>query len=311
MKHNMHKTYLIAGSIFCSVIALSTHELNGMFSAYNQVNDIPSYQLAQHQAMILLNKREAGYRDNKNIDILFDKMAYFDGITKEKFINICFIASLFGAPNSYNPHAIHKLIKLGANVNQPYTYYAANTESKKTYPLIFAAQNRPTAVVNILLFYGANVMTLDSDGNTALIMAVRKNKFEAADSLIQTVENNIHQQNKKRGILSGSAAVQEATDEWQDCPLELMDHCIKPFLPSDATQYATDLATYINHQNNLGYTALIYAAINNHYPMVEYLLKHGANARIKNERGLRAYDLTTRDDIRKMLLEHTESAQSN
>jgi hypothetical protein len=310
MKHNMHKSYLIAGSIFCSIIASDTHELSGMFSAYNQVNDSLSYQLAQQQLMILLNKRELESSDYK-INRLLDRMAYFDGLTKERFINICFTASLFGPLNFYTYHAIHKLIKLGADVNQMYTYYVANTKIKKTYPLILAAENRPASVVNLLLFHGADVMALDSDGNNALIMAVRKNKFEAADTLVQTVENNIHQQAQKHGAVSCSSALQQATDEWQDCPLEVMNYYIKPFLPADATQYTCDIASYINHQNNMGNTALIYAATNNHYPLVEYLLKHGSDARIKNKAGLTAYDYAARPDIRKMLQEQAESASSN
>jgi ankyrin repeat protein len=47
----------------------------------------------------------------------------------------------------------------------------------------------------------------------------------------------------------------------------------------------------------------MYAAGNNHFPMVEYLLKNGANAGLKNKSGYSAYNLTTRDDIKKILQE--------
>ncbi len=303
MKQHTFKPLVIASSIFCSIIALDTRALNSMLLPYNQINDTLSYQLAQQQVMILLNRRDIEDRDYKKIDTLFNKMAYFDRITKEKFINICFIASLFGPLNFYTHHAVNKLIKLGANVNQTYTYYVAHTKIKRTNPLLLAAENRPASVIGLLLLHGADVMALDNDGNTALIMAARKNKFEAVDLLIQTLENNIHQRAQKRGLLPCSTALQQATDDWQNCPLEVINCCISPFLPSDATQYATDIAAYINHQNYLGNTALTYAATNNHYPMVEYLIKHGADARIKNKAGLTAYGYAGRDDIRKMLQE--------
>lgn len=304
MKRNVCKSYLIAGSILCSIIMPKTFELNGMGSPYNQISDKISYQLAQQQLTILLNRREIDDRDCKKIDNLINKIITVEGTNKKKFINTCFIASLFGPTSFYTYHAANKLIKLGANVNQTYIYYVANTKIERTNPLILAAKNCPSWVIGLLLLHGADIMALDSDDNTALIITAQKNKVEGAELLIQMLENNIHQQAQQRGIIPCSEALQQATDDWQSCPLEVIKHCITPFLPSDTTQYAMDIAKYINHQNNLGNTALIYAARNNHYPMVEYLLKNGANAELKNKSGLTAYDLATRDDIKKMLLQH-------
>jgi ankyrin repeat protein len=278
-----------------------TSRLFGMLP-YDYINNNISYQLAQQQLMILLNKEECSDRDYKKIDTLCDKISGADGITKPEFINICLIASLFDPRNFYTYHAIERLLKFGANVNQMYTYCVDN-RIKKTNPLLLATENRPAPVIGLLLLYGADIMALDSDGNTALIMAAQKKKFEVVELLIQALENNIHQQAKKCGLLSCSDALKQTADEWQVCPLDVINHCIAPFLPSNARQYVPYLAAYINHQNYLGNNALMYAAGNNHFPMVGYLLKNGADAGFKNKSEYSAYNLTTRDDIKKMLRE--------
>ncbi len=42
---------------------------------------------------------------------------------------------------------------------------------------------------------------------------------------------------------------------------------------------------YIDHQDNLGYTALMYASINGHVEIAKLLLENGADPTIKNNDG--------------------------
>lgn len=191
------------------------------------------------------------------------------------------------------------LIKLGADPNCRCSFQGMRFQ--KTPLMLAVRQEIYLPVVHFLLQFDADATAQDVNHNTALTLAAINNNFGAAKLIVEhlkkTTEQQAMQQSHNYSLdeeLYPSAALTEAIDEWQACPLEVANCCIQPFLPSDVTRH-------INHQNHFRWTALHYAARDNNKEMVEYLLAYGADATLTNNDEETAADLTDDDAIKKLL----------
>lgn len=64
----------------------------------------------------------------------------------------------------------------------------------------------------------------------------------------------------------------------------------------------------VKSSNRKGMTALHYAVQGSNLELVKYLLKKGANKNLKNKAGKTAVDLSSSDEIRRLLLEYESSS---
>jgi ankyrin repeat protein len=286
---NFIRTSYIMPALCCIMLCGST--VFGMQQSYYQCqayNDIVQ-QLRHQQIIRLLNSNGQFFF---KLNRLIEQEAEYNKLTRQEALDNYLILCLLHKQDLTTIYALEHLIQLGANVNCRY-------KSNNQTPLILAAEKRSALAVSILINNGADTTAQDENGDTTLTFAARTGKLDIVKLLVQTTLNEAYRQQQQpitsiTGHLPSSHALQTAADDWQDCPLEILDCCIRPFLPSDIDQQ-------INHQNNLGNTALICAATRNYREMVEFLLENGADAWLTNNAGQTAADLATNADVKSLL----------
>jgi hypothetical protein len=295
--------------ILCSLlvlfnIALDTNHVFSMKYVDPQYVDIIceriNRKMSHDQILRMLNSK------NTNLYLLnqlMEKEAAYECSTKQHLLESYLLRSIIDTRIFITIRALENLIKLGAPLNFHYRSFKEKT------PLILAAEKRPSFFVDLLLHSGVDATAQDNDGKTALIMAAKKCNLYAVISIVQELENAAYAQSLKpideiaidqiKGELPPSYALQAATNDWKSCPLELLNCCIKPYLPS---------GTYndINHQDHFGNTALMYAAVLNAPQIVQFLLDHGADATLKSNSGHTAYDFIKNAKIRSLLQQHMQ-----
>jgi len=264
--------------------------LCGMYCDYwQQVADV-RHQLDLQQFNILLNSQ----RPNRNkLATVVNSLASYCHMSNKDFLTVYLVESL---SHALTLPALRNFIAFGADIN----FQRVDVLKGKT-PLMLAAMTQSVHFVDELLHAGADALAQDNDKNTALIVAAQANNLEIVESLVQDLTNlayqNAHEQNQAGVPLFPTAAMREAAMDWEACPLDVLSYCVRPFLPSD-------ISLYVNHSNNLGYTALIYAATFNNFAMVQYLLENSADAMLKSKSGHTAYDLAIDPKVRALLQEY-------
>jgi hypothetical protein len=133
-----------------------------------------------------------------------------------------------------------------------------------------AVEEQKTVIASLILSKDPDAINFQNEwtGATAIILAAQNNDLATLRSLINP------------RYLSVCDVAGAALMEWPQCPEDVFSFCIQPFF---------DL---INVQDRYGNTALMYAAQDNNYHMVKYLLQCGADKSIKNKNNEIAADCT-------------------
>jgi ankyrin repeat protein len=137
-------------------------------------------------------------------------------------------------------------------------------------PLIEAAKAGRTDIVQLLLGKNANVNALDDGGGTALIWAVGHGHGDTAAALLKAgADVNVRDGHGQTALISA-------------CQLGLA---------AMVTQLLAAPGLKIDNRDRLGYTALMWAAHNGRADIVQALLSHGADPKLKGKDGKTAADI--------------------
>lgn len=231
---------------------------------------------------------------------LLSKMTKIDYDKAQQIVlNYCLHVLCFQIPYCNQRHIIERIQKLivsGADVNSFYnpidksdpqhtlqpTALEQNARGINQTPLMLAVKAMNIPVITCLKEQGADLTMQDNEGNTALIFAV-KNKSAQSFNMVRALENT--------PLLSISQTLNLAAEDWEKCPIDILEYCIKPFLENS-----------INIHNENGYTALMYAAKNNDYASVNYLIDNEAKTTLKNNDNQTAFELAPVNSPTKELL---------
>ena len=139
----------------------------------------------------------------------------------------------------------------------------------------------------------ASLTAQDSQGNTALILATKNicgdsmNSFEIVKMLVSS------------NIISSPKALKIAAQCWPQCPKDIFDFYVGSFLSNDINDI-NDISV-INIQNNMGNTALMYAAKCKDYGIVKHLIANGADTTLKNNLDQTAFELAPDGPVKGLL----------
>lgn len=178
-----------------------------------------------------------------------------------------------------NPEALELLLQSGANPNytpEPYLptplMAAANTHpfSEWNFHRNIGSTTAPH-VIPMLIKYGANPSLVNSQGQTALIIAAQNSGPEILQALIDTTRENVQ----------GIEQIAKSTDSYAN------------LLLADVRKLTSTLRLneYINHADANGNTALIETVKRNNHKNIHILLNNGANILLKNKQGKSALDI--------------------
>lgn len=172
--------------------------------------------------------------------------------------------------------AVRELITRGANVNQKDENYA------DIIPLFVAVENGNAEIAEMLLNFGAKINARDDNRQTPLMRLDEDASAELVNLLI------------KHG------AKANLVDNEGNTALIFAAHSVNP----EVLQILIRHSANINAQNADGRTALMEAAEADNLENVRALLEAGAAVNLKDKEGETAYDLTTDEEIEKLLVEY-------
>lgn len=149
-------------------------------------------------------------------------------------------------------------------------------------------------VITYLLDNGANPNVRNINGITALHLAAREGKKDIVKQLLdRDADPNNADDNRMTPLLY---AVMRKQDYFNDTKKQDYFDVIKLLLEHGANP---------NLVNNQSMSPLMMAALNNDYPVVDFLLEYRADPDKKNAQGKIAFDLTFDKKIKNRLLEAT------
>lgn len=172
---------------------------------------------------------------------------------------------------------IEKLVKAGADVNEPF-FTGGQTA------LMTAARTGKVDAVKVLLDHGAKVDARDTiRETTALMWAAEQNHADAIRLLVSKgADVNGHSkisEAKKRYGVNYAQNEKAHTGGMTALVLATREDAL------EAVKALLELKADINEQTGDGSTAMIVAIQNGHYDVANYLLDHGANVNLVNEKG--------------------------
>jgi Ankyrin repeats (3 copies)/Ankyrin repeat len=178
---------------------------------------------------------------------------------------------------------VRNLITRGENVNLKDENYSNIT------PLFLAVENGNTEIAETLLNFGAKINVRDSSRQTPLMRLDEDASPELVDLLIR------------------HGAKVNLIDNAKNNALILASRTVKP----EVLQILINHTTNINAQNSDGRTALMEAADADNIGNVRALLQSGADVSLKNKDGESAMDLTTDEEIAKLLADYGAVLKEN
>jgi ankyrin repeat protein len=176
-----------------------------------------------------------------------------------------------GANIEYLENSIVEYIKVG-NIDKVIKCLEYGVNLKTIYGdksdtlLIVAIKKRNLDIVNLLVNKGSDLRAKNSDGDTPLIMASRRNSIEIVSYLLKT-PINLNDKNDKNE--DGFTALMYAANNGR----------------SDIVSILIDNGSNIDLKNDTGDTALILAARRGHIDVVNVLIGKGANVFARDSQG--------------------------
>lgn len=177
---------------------------------------------------------------------------------------------------SDNSEEVRELIMRGANVNQKDKNYSNIT------PLFVAVENGNAETAEMLLNFGAKVNARDENRQTPLMRLDE-------DASVEIVR-----------LLFNHGARVNVVDNERNTALILAARSVK----ADVVRLLINHSANLNAQNAEGRTALMEAADADNTEVVRALLEAGALVNLKDNDGETAHDLTTENEIEKLLIEY-------
>lgn len=176
---------------------------------------------------------------------------------------------------------VRNLIAKGANVN------GKEKDSENITPLFLAVENGNAEIAETLLNFGAKINARDGNKQTPLMRLDE----DATPELVR--------------LLIKHGAKVNVTDEESNTPLILAAKNAN----ADILQILIDHGADINAQNKEGQTALMNAAYDDDLETVKILINAGADINLKNKEDESAWDLTSDDEVEKLLESHGASVE--
>lgn len=188
-------------------------------------------------------------------------------IKKTANINICFdngkTMLIYMVAKSSNMEALRLLLEYGADVQTPCT--------PRYEALFVAAANNPTAeVLDALINSGANLVEKDSEGNNALLLASTYNSSPKVLEMLIDYGLKLDEKNKL-----GFDALMLAS--FQNKHLSILQTII-------------DNEVNVNAPDKEGRTALMAAAVRGSNPIMQYLVRRGADFNATDKQGISVLD---------------------
>jgi hypothetical protein len=183
---------------------------------------------------------------------------------------------LFDAVYKNDAEKVKNLLARGERAN------LRDENAENITPLFLAVENGNAEIAEILLNFGAKINGKDENKQTPLMRL----DDDASPELV-------------RLLLKHGAKV-NAADEEGNTPLILAARGAD----AEVLQVLIDNGALINAQNKEGQTALMNAANEDDLETVKILILAGADVNLKNKQGETAWDLTTDDEVEKLLEMH-------
>jgi ankyrin repeat protein len=117
--------------------------------------------------------------------------------------------------------------------------------------------------ISYMIEHGAYIDTPDACAETPLIVAAQLNQDDTIKRLMQCDDER---------------CLECVSDEWPECPFDVIDHIILPLMPIPG----------LDHADNYGRTAFLCAANNNNFGMVKHFLSFGADINRQDNAGTTA-----------------------
>ncbi len=192
-------------------------------------------------------------------------------------------SGLHAAVSSDDLEEVKNLITQGANINQNDENYSNIT------PIFLAVENGNAEIAETLLNFGAKINVRDTNRQTPLMRLDEDASPELVNLLIRHgAKVNLIDNDKNNALILASRAV-------------------KP----EVLQILINYTTNINAQNSENRTALMEAADADNLENIRALLQSGADVNLKNKDGESAIDLTTDEEITKLLADYGAVLKEN
>lgn len=170
-----------------------------------------------------------------------------------------------------------------------------------TSSLMYASKRGDRKVLDYFLDKGLDINQANDEGYTALLEAVQGANLEATKYLIEKGANIDAITTKEQNLLilaSRGEYLQTAQSQRPKVSYEMMEYIYNLTKPN------------INATDGIGSTALIAAAASNNTQAVKFLLDHGADITIKNDRGytaISAAEYYNYDEVVKMIEKYSDA----
>jgi ankyrin repeat protein len=175
-----------------------------------------------------------------------------------------------------NIEEVKNLIAKGESIN------GKEKDSENITPLFIAVENGNAEITETLLNFGAKINARDENRQTPLMRLDE----DASPELVR--------------LLIKHGAKVNVTDEEGNTPLILAAKNAN----AEILQILIDHGADINAQNKEGQTTLMNAAYDDDLETVKILLRAGADVNLKNKEDESAWDLTTDEEVEKLLESH-------
>lgn len=180
--------------------------------------------------------------------------------------------------------------------------------------MLTALKSDDTGAAVALLDRGVDVNTVDIEGNTLVMLAVRENNKDLLEQLIlRRARLNVRNRNGDTALrMAAFTGKLPFVQRLVEAGAEVNMYGWSPLSyaafngHADIVEYLLKRGAEINAKTENGSTALLLAARNSHREVAEILLKHDADPNIENENGETALDWaerTNNTDIAKRLRE--------
>ncbi len=223
------------------------------------------------------------------------------------FVAVCVLAcahyiqstKLIGAIRSDRIDTVRTMLESGVSPNVPngphrglWRYTNPLVEYAPDCPLSIACEEGNFEIVKLLLAYGAEPAFTEQEGVgwSALSSAILHSENEHSLEIVML-------------LIENGADIESDKDGWTPFELACMEYISsdKPVDERNAhAQRVVEIAKLVRGNYDLNpsgtSTPLMYAARNNNYPLVEYLLSIGADPNIQLSDGRTAYDVALNAD---------------